>query len=310
MNVFIAGATGILGREVVRLLVARGDRVRGLARSEANVQLLIRLGADAAPASLFDPGALARHIEGCEAVLHLATRIPETMRPGIADFRENDRIRTEGTESLLAAAQAAGARLYVQQSIAFLAATPEDRLLADDAGCTLRDADRPPAEAAIRMESMVRAANLPTMILRGGIFYHAESLQTRALIDAVRRRLLPVFGSGRNIVSLIHVRDMARAVVASLDRPASGETFFVVDDRPLSFADYVGTVARLAGAKPPRHWPECLARPLLGPVLGALPKISFRCSNAKLRQATGWSPELPTLESGMRQVLEELAPRG
>jgi nucleoside-diphosphate-sugar epimerase len=290
MNLFVAGATGVLGRNVVRRLVAKGHCVRALSRSAGNENQIRKLGAEPAAGDLFDMPALAHLVEGSEAVLHLATKIPNKIRPSLRDFSENDRLRTEGTAKLLEAARMAGARLYLQQSIAFLAATPGS-----------------PAFAASKMEELVRRANedhgLATIILRGGAFYHAESFQTRQLVAAIRKRRLPIFGSGNNIISVIHVDDMGSAVVAALERPAPGATFFVVDDHPLAFKDYVNTIAAQIGAKPARHWPEFLARPLLGPVMGFLPKISFNCPNTKFKQATGWQPEYPNLSAGMKQVL-------
>jgi nucleoside-diphosphate-sugar epimerase len=307
MNLFVAGATGVLGRNVVRRLVAKGHCVRALSRSAENENQIRKLGAEPAAGDLFDMPALAHLVEGSEAVLHLATKIPNKIRPSLRDFSENDRLRTEGTAKLLEAARKAGARLYLQQSIAFLAATPDARVLRDDAPCTLPMPPGSPAFAASKMEELVRRANedhgLATIILRGGAFYHAESFQTRQLVAAIRKRRLPIFGSGNNIISVIHVDDMGSAVVAALERPAPGATFFVVDDHPLAFKDYVNTIATQIGAKPARHWPEFLARPLLGPVMGFLPKTSFNCPNTKFKQATGWQPEYPNLSAGMKQVL-------
>jgi nucleoside-diphosphate-sugar epimerase len=310
MNIFVAGATGILGRNVVRRLVAKGHLVRALSRSAQNDKLIREMGAEPAAGDLFDMRALAHLVEGSQAVLHLATKIPNKIRPSLRDFNENDRVRTEGTAKLLEAARKTGARLYLQQSIAFLAATRDARVLRDDAPCTLPMPPGSPAFAAAKMEELVRRANedhgLATMILRGGAFYHAESLQTRQILAAVRKRRLPIFGSGDNFISSIHVDDMGSAFVAALERPAPGATFFVVDDHPLTFKEYVNTIAGLLGAKPARHWPAFLARPLLGPVMGLFPTISFNCPNAKFKQATGWQPEYPDLAAGMKQVLEHV----
>lgn len=310
MNIFVAGATGILGRNVVRRLVAKGHFVRALSRSAQNEKLIRELGAEPAVGDLFDMRALAHLVEGSEAVMHLATKIPNKIRPSLQDFSENDRVRTEGTAKLLEAARKTGARLYLQQSIAFLAATRDARVLRDDAPCTLPMPPGSPLFAAAKMEELVRRANedhgLATTILRGGAFYHAESLQTRQILAAIRKRRLPIFGSGDNFISSIHVDDMGSAFVAALERPAPGATFFVVDDHPLTFKEYVKTMAGLLGAKPARHWPAFLARPLLGPVMGLFPTISFNCPNAKFKQATGWQPDYPDLGAGMKQVLEHV----
>ena len=310
MNIFIAGATGVLGRSVVRRLIARGDRVRALSRSMQNEERIRAMGAEPATGDLFQMEALARAVKGSEIVLHLATKIPNKIRPSLRDFAENDRIRTEGTIKLLEAARMAGARLYIQQSIAFLPARYDARVLKDDAPCVLPASEGTPLYAAQKMEELVRHANglhgISTVILRGGIFYHAESVQTRQLLEPIRKRQVPVFGRGENIISMIHVDDMAAAVVAAIEKPAPGETFFVVDDHPLLFKDYVNVIGRLLGAKPAHHWPEFLARPVMGPVMGMLPKISFNCPNEKFKRATGWKPEYPDFETGMKQVLSQI----
>ena len=269
------------------------------------------MGAESVTGDLFQMEALAQAVKGSEIVLHLATKIPNKIRPSLRDFAENDRIRTEGTIKLLEAARMAGTRLYIQQSIAFLPARYDARVLKDDDPCVLPAAEGTPLYAAQKMEELVRHANglhgLSTVILRGGIFYHAESVQTRQLLEPIRKRQVPIFGRGENIISMIHVDDMAAAVVAAIGKPAPGETFFVVDDHPLLFKDYVNVIGRLLGAKPAHHWPEFLARPVMGPVMGMLPKISFNCPNDKFKRATGWEPEYPDFETGMKQVLTQLS---
>lgn len=310
MNVFVAGGTGVLGRSVLRHLVAKGHRVHALSRNSENERRIRELGAEPAPGTFFETESLATALRGCEAVLHLATKIPQKIRPTRRDFAENDRLRTEGTANLIEACFREGARFYLQQSIAFLAARIDGRLLRDDEPCSLPARPGSVPLAAIQMEEMVHEAHgrygLSTVILRGGLFYHAESKDTLRMIHAIRKRRLPIFGTGSNIVSLVHVEDMARAVIAVMEQQIAGQTFFVVDDHPLSFGEFIDTIARMIGAKPAPHWPKILARPILGPILGVLPKISFNCSNSKLKQATGWQPQYPDLAAGMKQVLEAL----
>jgi nucleoside-diphosphate-sugar epimerase len=235
MRVFVAGATGVLGRELVRQLLARGHQVVGLARSEANEALLRRMGAAARRADLFDAGQLARAAEACEAIVHAATSIPTKPRTTPADWAVNDRIRREGTQALGQAAVIVGARVYVQQSVAWLAAPPDGRPFDEDSPAH----PDPPLQSALDGEQIAQEAGarggFRVAVVRCGWFYGAETAHTRMFGELLRRRRLPVIGAGDAVWCVLHTADAAGAFVAALEKPASG-VWHVVDDQPVTGA--------------------------------------------------------------------------
>lgn len=307
MKILIAGGTGVVGRPVVKRLVERGHAVRALARSAANEETLRRLGAEPARADLFDPGSLEAAARGCEAVLHLATAIPRRMRPRPADFALNDRIRTEGTRNLLAAALAARAHRYVQQSVAFFHHSAGEEWVDEDSPI----GDHPLAGAVVEMERQVWQSHgldgLSTVILRGGMFYGPESGHTRDLFAALRRGFMPLAGDGRNYWSLIHTEDMAAACVAAAEASHPSQVYLVVDDLPVRAAEFMAHVARARGRRTPRRLPAWLVTLLAGPLNAGLLRASFRCRNDHLRRELGWSPSYPTYREGVDAILRAWA---
>ncbi|MDP9371862.1 MAG: NAD-dependent epimerase/dehydratase family protein, partial [Chloroflexota bacterium] len=218
MDVFVTGATGVLGQPVVRRLVAAGHRMRALARSEANVATLRELGAEAVRADLFNVASLREAVAGSDAVLHLATRIPPTKEVlRAAAWRENDRIRREGTRNLVDAALAAGVATFIYQSVCFIYPDGGDAWL--DAAAT-PPAPTPHLRSTLDAEAEVArftATGRRGIALRMGFFYGAGAGMTRELLDLARRGIAAVFGSGGAYQPLIWVDDAAAAVVAALE---------------------------------------------------------------------------------------------
>ncbi len=303
MRVFVAGATGVLGRPVLRLLRARGHEVVGLARSEANVEVLQKLGAEPAGCDLFSPESLDAPIRACDAVLHLATAIPRRPRPRLRDFALNDRIRTEGTQNLLAAALHCGVKRFVQQSIALLHWGEGDEWVDEDTPLC----DHPLFTSAIEMERLVWQSHgldgLSTVILRGGWLYGPEATQARQLFGALRSGLMPMAGSGDNYWSLVHSQDMARACVAAVEARRPSQLYLVVDDEPVRVRDLFAHVARAQHRRPPRRAPDWLVGLLAGRLVRELLQASFRCQNKRLKQELGWTPSFPTYREGVEAVL-------
>jgi nucleoside-diphosphate-sugar epimerase len=305
MKVFIAGATGVIGRRVLKQLVAGGHQVVGLSRSPANAAWLSQNGAQAALGSLFDAEALAGLTRGCEAVLHLATAIPTKTRASRNDWLLNDRIRTEGTRALLAAAARNACRLYVQESITYFYGEHGDEWV---------DEDTPPAappgsvlESALEMERLVAQSALPAVVLRFGLFYCHDSAQTRAIFVSARRGQFPIIGDGRAFWSSIQVDDAAAAVVRAVERPerAAGHTFNVVDDEPARYRDVAAFIARSLGARPPLHVPAFVARLLVGGALVDALTTSARVRNQRFKDAVGWAPQYPSYREGYRAEMEK-----
>jgi len=284
VKLLVAGGTGVLGRPTVRLLVERGHAPVVLARNPDKAraylgeQVAIVQG-DVLDRSTCDPAAI-----GCETILHLATAIPSGPNP---DWSLNDRIRTEGTANLLAAARSAGARRYVQQSITFLYGDGGDAWL--DEASSLRPA--PVIRSAAEMEAMVETCTgLDWVILRGGSFYGAGTKTTEQLLDAVRAGAAPVPAENDPFLSLIHVLDMAAAVVVATEMAPTRALYNVVDDEPVRYGGLVRHLAWAVGAPTP-------------PVGPRLPRPSLRVRNSRLRGDLGWKPAFATYREGFAAIL-------
>ena len=307
MDVFVAGATGTLGRPTVQALVQAGHAVRGMARSEAKAAMLRDLGAESVPVDLFEPDAVAKAVAGSDAVLRLATKIPSTakMRSRKA-WLENDRIRSEGARILCEAAMAAGAQLYVQESIAYVYADGGEEWIDEDAPLDApAESNIASALAGEREAARFTASGGSGIALRLGGFYAPYASTTLDMIRLARRRMAPVVGDGDFYVCSIHVDDAARAVVAALAAPAG--IYNVCDDEPVRQREFVQALADAMGFKRPRTVPTWLARVAAGE-LGKYLTRSQRVSNRRLKDATGWTPGYPSVRVGFESVAASLKP--
>lgn len=273
----MVGATGVLGRELVPLLLERGHRVRALVRSPGKI---LEPGVETHPFDLLAADAAARLpslLRGCDVVMHLATANPRVASAPNA-WDANTRLRTEGTRILLDAACAANATRYVQQSIIMAYPDGGDNWLHETTPL-----DDSPARAAItapvrEMEAMVRAvppAKLAWCILRGGAFVGPETARAD-LVARLRTGTAVVPCDGRNFISPIHVRDVATAILAALDAPAGG-IFNIVAD-PIRYGDYADQLARSINAPLPSRDSSRACPP------------SWRCSNRAAREQLHWNP--------------------
>jgi nucleoside-diphosphate-sugar epimerase len=273
LAIAVLGASGVYGRHVVPRLLARGHRVRALVRRPDAAPP----GSSARIADIFDGESLRRALGGCDVVINLATAVPRPDQP--PDFAMNDRIRREGTASLIAACDR-GQRL-IQQGIAMVHAGGEalvDERAALHAG--------PATASAIDMEALVRDSGLSHLILRGGLFYGPGTGREAQWLAAAREGSLVIPGDGSAFVSLIHVADMAEATAMAVEARSASGTLLVVDDYPVPWRELFSHVAKRAGAREPMAG---------GPV--RLP--SFRCSNGLARAALGWRPFYADYRSGL-----------
>ena len=290
MRVFVAGATGVLGRRAVAALVGAGHEVTALVRSPAKAELVRALGATPVEVSLFDGDALRAAVAGHDAVCNLATHIPTLARAADPrSWEENNRIRSEGSRNLVDAALAAGATTYVQESIAFLYG---------DHGSEWVAADTTPITDT-RFSAAVRAAEAETarfaaagghgVVLRFGQFVAPESHHTLVTLRSARRGISLEPGRPDDWFPAIDADDAATAVVAALD--ASSGTYDVVDDEPMTRADARAALARAVGRR--RLWPMRGAKRIVGPLAD-----SQRVSNARFKAATGWAPRVRSVRDG------------
>ncbi len=309
MRVFIAGATGVLGRRLVRLFRARGDSVVGLVRGPDGARIVSALGGEPLSADLFDADALARGAEGCEVVIHAATSIPVKTRPRAGDWEANDRIRRDGTRALADCAAKIGARLYLQQSVIWVA-RPADGGFFDE-GAPARS-DRI-SRSALDGETIAREAGerfgFPVAVLRCGWFYGDDAAHTRLFAEGLRKRRLPVIGSGEAVWSCLHLDDAAAAFLAAASAERSG-LWHVVDDAPVAAGAFMAYFARRLGAPPPRRVPAWLARLVAGSYAVDFFTIPSRTSGARFRRAFGWTPRFPTYREGIDQIVARWSGEG
>lgn len=308
MRVLIAGATGVLGRRVVPLLLASHHDIVGLARSDANERLLRDLGAEPRRADLFRLDEVRRAASGCDAVLHLATAIPTRARSTRTDWTLNDRIRREGTRNLVDAAACGGARLYIQQSVLFVYGDRKGEWVDEASPVAVRLA--PILESARDMEEIVHGASrngLATVILRFGTFYSHDSAHTRMVFEMARRNRSVVVGRGTNYTNALHVDDAANAVALALEKheTLAGDVVNVCDDEPATARAVSEFIAEELNARGPRNVPVFLARMLLGSHVVDAVTASVRCSNRKAKERLGFRPTYPTYREGYRAELQK-----
>jgi 2-alkyl-3-oxoalkanoate reductase len=311
MRVFLAGATGAIGKQLLPLLLAEGHQVTGLTRSPQRAQALQAAGAQPVVADALDRQSLTAAVLAARphAVIHQLTSIPARLNPRTIerDFVLNDRLRTEGTRHLVAAAEEAGAQRILAQSIAFSYAPRAPGALHVESDPLLRAQQAPKAysrtaNALCELEASVLRAN--GVVLRYGYFYGPGSSNSRdgAFAQELRRRRVPIVGAGGGVWSFVHVADAAQATVAALnhDGPAC---FNIVDDEPAPVAEWLPALAEALGAPRPRRVPAWLARPVASAYGVEVMTKAQGASNALAKQELGWQPRYPSWREGFRAAL-------
>lgn len=306
MRVFLAGATGVIGRRLLPLLLAEGHEVTGMTRSAGRVEQLRAAGAEAVVADAFDAEELERVVAEArpDAVIHQLTSIPPRIDPRKMqrDFATNDRLRREGTANLIAAAKAAGVSRLIAQSVAFFYAPGPPGTVHVEQDPLLREAQAPTpvkrsAEALVALERSVLDAG--GTVLRYGYFYGPGSAISRegSTGREVARGRLPIVGSGAGVWSFIHVDDAADATVAAIEHGSRG-VYNVVDDDPAPVAEWLPAIAQELGVKKPMHVPRFVGRLFAGEA-GVVMMTDIRgASNAKAKRELAWSPAHPSWRQG------------
>jgi len=303
MRIFVSGATGVIGRRVVSLLIAQGYGVTAIVRNPAARPHLEQLGVKSVAVDLFDADALKRAAAGHEVIVNLATHMPSSswrmlMRSA---WRLNDRIRTEGVANLVDTALDCGIGTLVQESFALTYPDRADRWIDETTPLEPADYNRTVLDAE---KSLARfcAAGGRGLVLRFAAFYGPDAMQMQTYISSLRRGWAALPGGPDGYVSSISHDDAAGAVVAALQAPAGAYT--VVDDEPVRRAVFFGSLAQELGLKPPRFLPGWTT-PLFGSVGRAMSR-SLRLSNRKLRNATGWAPRFPSVRDGWAEMLAQM----
>ena len=309
MKVLVAGATGALGRQLVPRLVWAGHEVTGMTRSASRRELVHELGATAVVADALDGDAVARAVASTrpDVIVHQLTALAGSldMRRFDREFATTNRLRTEGTDHLLAAGRAVGVRRFVAQSFAGwpFARTGGPVKTEDDPLDPEPVQDMQRTLQAIRhLEGEVLGAGWTEgVVLRYGGFYGpGTSLRADGGEHAqmIRTRRFPVVGDGGGVWSFIHIEDAAAATVAAVERGSRG-VYNVVDDDPAPVAVWLPEVARTLGASPPRHVPRWLGRLVAGEAATVMMTEVRGASNAKAKRELGWQPNHPSWREGM-----------
>jgi nucleoside-diphosphate-sugar epimerase len=312
MKILVAGATGALGRFLVPQLVAAGHDVVGMTRSVGGVRPLRDLGADAVVADALDGAAVKDAVAKAEpeVVVHQLTALKGdlSMKHFDRDFAMTNRLRTEGTDHLLAAAKAAGVRRFVAQS--FLGWN------LDRTGGPTKSEDDPldPHPVAATAESMKAIKYLEKTVtgddaieglaLRYGGFYGPGSMigSGGMMVEQVRKRRFPVVGDGSGVWSFIHFTDAASATVRAVEQGDPG-VYQIADDEPARASEWVPELARILGAKPPRRVPVWLGRLAAGDLGVSMFTQARGGENGKAKRELGWTLRYPSWRQGFREGL-------
>jgi nucleoside-diphosphate-sugar epimerase len=309
MRVFIAGASGAIGTRLVPQLVDRGHEVIGSSRSPEKAEHIRSLGAEPVALDLLDRAAVRRVVLDAapDAIVHQATALADLnfSRNFDRTFAETNRLRTEGTDALLAAASEAGVDRFVAQSFASYRTAREGGWVKteDDPLDPAPPAKARESNAAMRHveEAVTKAGGIA---LRYGIFYGAAN---DGLVEPVRKRQYPIIGDGAGVASWIHLDDAAAATVLAVEHDGPG-IFNIVDDEPAPVREWLPALADALGAGPPRRFPRWLARLFAGEVAVVMGTEARGASNAKAKRELGWQPRHPSWREGFVAAYRSTAP--
>ena len=299
----MTGASGVIGARLVPKLIDKGHHLIGTTRSPDGAARLEALGAESVALDLLDREAVISAVAASEpdAIVHEATALKDLsdFKHFDRSFQETNRLRTEGTDILLAAAEQAGVRRFVAQS--FAGYRTERR------GSMVKSEDDPldPDPAGAMRESLAamryleeRVTGFGGIALRYGVFYGDPD---NAMVEAVRHRKFPIVGDGGGVWSFIHLDDAATATVLALDHEGAG-VYNIVDDEPAPTREWLPALAEVVGAKPPQRFPRFLARIFAGETSIVMGAESRGASNAKAKRELGWGPEYESWRRGFRDA--------
>jgi nucleoside-diphosphate-sugar epimerase len=302
VKVFIAGASGAIGRPLVQQLRERGHDVVGMTRTNADT--ITELGAEPAIADALDADAVRAAVESArpDVVVNELTDLARPLNPRKYDewLAGTNELRSEGTRNLVAAAEAAGVGKVISQSVAF-AYSFEPGVKSEESPL-IGMAGREMGAAIEELERQTLAAP-GGIVLRYGFFYGPSTSLGRGgqQIEMIRKRQLPIIGGGKGTWPFIHVDDAASATVAAVEGGAPG-VYNVVDDEPAAGHDWIPYVADLIGAKKPMRVPSFIAKIVAGPMAAFATGLQ-PVANAKARRELGWEPRYPSWREGFSAEL-------
>jgi nucleoside-diphosphate-sugar epimerase len=305
MKVFVAGASGAIGRQLVPQLLAAEHEVTGMTRREENAEAIRAAGAKAVVCDVFDAPALESAVREAapEAVIHELTALPPRLDPKSKDaLAPTNRLRIEGTRNLVAAAKAAGARRLIAESVAFFYVPEGDWVKGEDAPA-FGEAPGQFGEASKALAELERQVTgtegLEGVVLRYGWLYGPGTYYDRngSQTEDFHKRRMPIVGKGTGIFSFVQVEDAASATVAAVERGDPG-VYNVVDDEPAPLCEWAPAFAEAVGAKKPRRVPVWLARLVAGPAAVGMTTEQRGAANAKAKRELAWQPRYPSWRQG------------
>ncbi|HWB86182.1 MAG TPA: NAD(P)-dependent oxidoreductase [Bryobacteraceae bacterium] len=315
MRVFVAGATGAVGKALLPKLVNAGHTVTGTTRSQERTASIRAAGATPEVVNALHAQEVLEAVQRAkpDVIVHQLTALPAKLdiRHFDREFTVTNRLRTEGTDHLLAAARAVGCRRFIAQSYGGWpyertggwVKTEEDPLLSSP-----EPAFRTTLQAIIHLESAVMSERaMEGFVLRYGSFYGpGTSLGSGgAFLEEIRRRHLPIVGEGAGYWSFLHISDAASAAVAAIEAPIPG-IYNIADDEPAPVSQWLPALAEAIGAPPPRRIPVWLARLAIGALGVAMMTQGRGASNQKAKATLGWKPQWPSWRTGFREGLGSL----
>jgi nucleoside-diphosphate-sugar epimerase len=309
MKVFVAGASGVIGRPLMRQLVETGHEAIGMTSREENAAAIEASGGRSVVCDALDADAVKAAVTQAspDVVISQLTRLPRDYNPRKIDYAPTNRARYEGGHNLIAAAREARARRFVSQSIAFLYA-PEGEMVKDEEARPWEDAPEPFGSGAKptldHEREVLEASGMEGLVLRYGQFYGPGTYFAPggSIAEQVRRRRFPIVGRGEGVFSFIHIDDAASATAAAVERGSPG-IYNITDDEPAPLREWLPVYAEALGAKPPWRVPVWLARLVAGP-FATLSATELRgASNAKAKRELAWSPRYPSWRQGFREAL-------
>ena len=304
MRVFVTGATGALGRLLVPALIAAGHEVTATTRTPGKVAQLRQAGAEPVVVDGLDREAVIAAVQaaGPEVIVHQMTALAgmRSLRNVDRVFAATNELRTRGTDNLLAAAARAGTRRVVAQSNVIANERSGGPVKSEDDPL----ASRPPSPSSARALAAVKHVEKTVpleapegIVLRYGTFYGPGA--SEPMVDAARKRQMPVIGGGTGVWSFIEISDAAAATLAAVEGCAPG-VYNVVDSDPAPVAEWLPYLAEVAGAKPPLRMPAWLGRLLAGEFVVTLMTGVRGSSNEKARKELGWDPQYASWREGFR----------
>jgi 2-alkyl-3-oxoalkanoate reductase len=314
MRIFVAGATGAVGCPLVSALITAGHSVVGLTRTAAKADAIRRMGAEPVVADGLDAAAIDAAVTSArpDVIIHDMTDLngATDLRHFNRTFANSNRLRTTGTDYLLAAARKAGVRRLIAQSYCgwpYARSGVAVKTEADELDPDPPEELRPTLEAIRYLEQAVTGSPDPEgIVLRYGAFYGPDTgMLDHTMIEQIRHRRVPLIGDGGGWWSFVHVDDAAAATVRAVERGKPGSIYNIVDDEPAQVSQWLPALAQMLGAKPPFHLPAWIARLAAGEHMVSMMTQVRAGSNIWAKRDLDWEPVHPSWREGFAVITRQ-----